>query len=346
MACPSAAGWSPCSIPIPLRCSWRSARASARSPTITIPSLGLHVVSPRGPGWDERQVRLSSCSRRSRPSSRPISIICSSRPAARWRRSPRRSASRRRTADSGRVDRHDRRRGRFASLAGRQEHRAERLRGCPVSRPGMGLPSPRCWSEARAPSAALRTGAQLFVADVYGGNRAAGSATSIVQALGWLSSHHPQVINISLVGPSNRLVQRAIQIVQSRGIRMVAAVGNDGPAAPPQYPASYPGVVAVTAVDAVRPRSARSGPSRRISISPRPAPTWPRPLPARAMPGFAGRASPPRLPPRGCCSPARRLRSPQRPAPGKGRVGRGIVCGACRIDPRGRRRPLKIRAPG
>ena len=30
---------------------------------------------------------------------------------------------------------------------------------------------------------------------------------------------------------------------------VVAAVGNDGPAAPPSYPASYPGVVAVTAVD-------------------------------------------------------------------------------------------------
>ena len=31
---------------------------------------------------------------------------------------------------------------------------------------------------------------------------------------------------------------------------IVAAVGNDGPAAPPSYPASLPGVIAVTAVDA------------------------------------------------------------------------------------------------
>ena len=43
---------------------------------------------------------------------------------------------------------------------------------------------------------------------------------------------------------------RAIQLVQSRGIEVVAAVGNDGPAAPAQYPASYPGVLAITAVDA------------------------------------------------------------------------------------------------
>ena len=30
---------------------------------------------------------------------------------------------------------------------------------------------------------------------------------------------------------------------------IVAAVGNDGPAAPPAYPASYPGVLSVTGVD-------------------------------------------------------------------------------------------------
>jgi subtilisin family serine protease len=30
----------------------------------------------------------------------------------------------------------------------------------------------------------------------------------------------------------------------------VAAVGNDGPAAPPNYPAAYPGVIGVTATDA------------------------------------------------------------------------------------------------
>jgi subtilisin family serine protease len=35
-------------------------------------------------------------------------------------------------------------------------------------------------------------------------------------------------------------------------VLLVAAVGNDGPAAPPLYPAAYPGVVAVTGVDARR----------------------------------------------------------------------------------------------
>jgi subtilisin family serine protease len=45
-----------------------------------------------------------------------------------------------------------------------------------------------------------------------------------------------------------------------RGHLLVAAVGNDGPAAPPLYPASYPGVVGVSAVDGrgrILPEAAR-----------------------------------------------------------------------------------------
>ena len=95
-------------------------------------------------------------------------------------------------------------------------------------------------------------GARLFVADVYGGDRAAGSATAIVRALSWLAGRQPQVITISLVGPANKIVQRAIEIVQSQGIQVVAAIGNDGPAAPPQFPASYPGSLR-------SPQSMRSG---------------------------------------------------------------------------------------
>ena len=102
---------------------------------------------------------------------------------------------------------------------------------------------------SQGPFRGAAVGASLYVADVYGGNRAAGSATAIVKALGWLAGHRAQVINISLVGPPNKLVERAVQLVQRRGIQLVAAVGNDGPAAPPQYPASYAGVMAVTAVD-------------------------------------------------------------------------------------------------
>jgi subtilisin family serine protease len=60
------------------------------------------------------------------------------------------------------------------------------------------------------------------------------------------------VINVSLVGPPNAVLEAVVSQVISRGFIIVAAVGNDGPAAKPLYPASYPGVIGVTAVDAHR----------------------------------------------------------------------------------------------
>ena len=176
------------------------------------------------------------------------------------------------------------------------------------------------------------TGARLYVADVYGGSRAAGSASAIVKALGWLAGKRPQVINISLVGPPNKLVARAIQIVQSRGIRVVAAVGNDGPAAPPQYPASYPGVIAVTGVDARGRALPEAGKASHLDFA-APGADMAAALPGKGYAKVRGTSFAAPL------AAARLLitGSPERLAaearPGKGRVGRGIVCGECRIDP-------------
>ena len=58
------------------------------------------------------------------------------------------------------------------------------------------------------------------------------------------------MINISLTGPDNRLLKTAIERLDERGIGLVAAVGNEGPAAPPLYPAAYGPVIGVTAVNA------------------------------------------------------------------------------------------------
>lgn len=93
-------------------------------------------------------------------------------------------------------------------------------------------------------------GASLYAADVYGGATTGGSATAVAQALSWLSGQNVRVVNISLVGPRNGLIETAIARARQRGMTVVAAVGNDGPAAPPLFPASYPGVIGVTAVNA------------------------------------------------------------------------------------------------
>lgn len=95
-------------------------------------------------------------------------------------------------------------------------------------------------------------GNEIFSADVYCGSPAGGSVDAIVAALGWLSQQAVPVINVSLVGPKNALLERVVSALIARGHLIVAAVGNDGPAAPPLYPAAYPGVVGVTAVDARR----------------------------------------------------------------------------------------------
>jgi hypothetical protein len=95
-------------------------------------------------------------------------------------------------------------------------------------------------------------GASLYVADVYGSTPAGGSALTVARALGWLAQSRTPVINISLVGPPNTLLEAAVSAAIARGHLVVAAVGNDGPAAGPLYPAAYPGVVAVTGVDARR----------------------------------------------------------------------------------------------
>ena len=87
------------------------------------------------------------------------------------------------------------------------------------------------------------------VADIYGTDPAGGNALALVRALDWLTGGGARVISISLGGPNNAAVAKAIAAVQRRGVVVVAAVGNDGPAAPPAYPASYPGVLAVTGVD-------------------------------------------------------------------------------------------------
>lgn len=92
-------------------------------------------------------------------------------------------------------------------------------------------------------------GAAVLVADIYGHDPAGGNALALAKALGWMAARNVKVVTVSLVGPANPLVAATVDAVRKRGLTIVAAVGNDGPAAPPAYPASYPGVIAVTAVD-------------------------------------------------------------------------------------------------
>jgi hypothetical protein len=90
---------------------------------------------------------------------------------------------------------------------------------------------------------------EIYAADVYCGQPAGGAADGVAAAFGWLARERVAVINVSLVGPKNALLERVVRALVGRGFLIVAAVGNDGPAAAPLYPASYEGVIGVTAVD-------------------------------------------------------------------------------------------------
>ncbi len=98
-------------------------------------------------------------------------------------------------------------------------------------------------------------GATLYNASVfYSRNQYAQGATMahLVKGLNWLIEEDVGVINMSLTGPDNRILALAIERIVARGRIVVAAAGNEGPAAPALYPAAYPEVIAATAVDSDR----------------------------------------------------------------------------------------------
>lgn len=176
-------------------------------------------------------------------------------------------------------------------------------------------------------------GHALLVADVYGGDPASGSAEAIARAIGWLAASGARIVNISLIGPPNRLIGRAVQAAQARGLTIVAAVGNDGPAAPPQYPASYPGVVAVTGVDARDRALAEAGRAAHLDFA-APGADMAAALPGQGYAVVRGTSfAAPLVTARFAALGGDRAAVAREARPGHGKVGRGIICKPCRIAP-------------
>lgn len=92
-------------------------------------------------------------------------------------------------------------------------------------------------------------GATLYAADAFAGSETGGAADDIARAISWMVEKNVPVINISIAGPKNALLEAAVRAAIQRGHVIVAAVGNDGPSVDVKFPAAYDGVVAVTSVD-------------------------------------------------------------------------------------------------
>jgi hypothetical protein len=94
--------------------------------------------------------------------------------------------------------------------------------------------------------------ARLVAVDAFtrdGRNADRADVVSLVSALEALVRRDVRVINMSLSGPPNEVLRKAVEAAQAKGVLIVAAAGNNGPGAEPSFPAAYAGVVAVTAVD-------------------------------------------------------------------------------------------------
>jgi hypothetical protein len=93
--------------------------------------------------------------------------------------------------------------------------------------------------------------ARIIAVDAFhrrgGGDNA--DSFDLVGALDLLAQRDVRIVNLSLAGPANALVERAGRTMHERGAVLVAAAGNDGPGAEARYPAAYPWAVAVTAID-------------------------------------------------------------------------------------------------
>ena len=71
----------------------------------------------------------------------------------------------------------------------------------------------------------------------------------MLRALDWMAKNDVKLVNISLAGPKNKTLEKAIKRAADKGMIIVAAVGNDGVSASPRYPAAFDEVIAATAVN-------------------------------------------------------------------------------------------------
>jgi thermitase len=94
-----------------------------------------------------------------------------------------------------------------------------------------------------------------------------GTTSRICQGIVWAVDHGARVLNLSLGGAGGgKSLEAAVAYAISRGVVVVAAMGNEG-ANIQEYPAGYPGVIAVGATDDGGRVASFSNIGRWISLS-------------------------------------------------------------------------------
>ena len=94
-----------------------------------------------------------------------------------------------------------------------------------------------------------------------------GNSFTVAQGIDSAMSQGARVINLSLGSyGDNALLREAVSRAQTQGIILVAAAGNEGFDQLP-FPARYPGVISVTAVDANRERFAHANAANGVTFA-------------------------------------------------------------------------------
>lgn len=122
-------------------------------------------------------------------------------------------------------------------------------------------------AEGRTPG--LVPGGELVAVDAFqrNGNDDRSAVFDLVRAIDLLASKGVLVINMSLTGPANLLLERTVEMAAQREIVLVAAAGNGGPRAAPLFPGAYEEVIAVTAIDRRKNAYRRAGAGNHIDIA-------------------------------------------------------------------------------
>lgn len=95
----------------------------------------------------------------------------------------------------------------------------------------------------------------------------AGTVADIAEAIHFATDHNADVINLSLGGfGDSQVLRQAIQYAHDRGVTLVAAAGNAGQNAA-NYPARYPHVIAVAALDATGQKTPYSNFGAGVDLS-------------------------------------------------------------------------------
>ena len=112
-------------------------------------------------------------------------------------------------------------------------------------------------------------GARIAVLDAFhaGPDGDAADAYDLAAALARSAEIGARIANLSFVGPRNAVLDRLGTEAAAGGVLFVAAAGNDGPRAPPLYPAAHPWALAVAAVDSRGRAWSRSAAGAHIAFS-------------------------------------------------------------------------------